>query len=169
MPDEISADRVTAIATAARVPLARLQREFGLAVIFVTHDIGVAVEVADRIGVMYGGRIVELGPCAKIIRAPAHPYTQGLLMSRAGHGTAKGGRLVAIPGSPPDLANLPPGCAFAPRCGQAIEACRKAMPDAVLIEPGHVACCLRAQPAAILSERAENTILAHRLLPQLES
>ena len=140
--------------------LRELQRELGLAVIFVTHDIGVAVEVADRIAVMYGGRIVELGPCAKIIRAPVHPYTQGLLMSRAGHGTAKGGRLVAIPGSPPDLANLPPGCAFAPRCSQAIEACRKTMPAAVVIEPGHVACCLRAQPEEVSSQRAE-TLSCH--------
>jgi peptide/nickel transport system ATP-binding protein len=131
--------------------LRELQRELGLAVVFVTHDIGVAVEVADRIAVMYGGRIIELGPCAKVIRRPAHPYTQGLLVSRAGHGAAKGGRLIAIPGSPPDLANLPPGCAFAPRCSQAIDACRKAVPDAVVMEPGHFACCLRAQPAAAVA------------------
>jgi peptide/nickel transport system ATP-binding protein len=144
--------------------LRELQRELGLAIIFVTHDIGVAVEVADRIAVMYGGRIVELGSCAKIIRGPAHPYTQGLLMSRAGHGAAKGGRLVAIPGSPPDLANLPPGCAFAPRCSRAVEACRKAMPDAVLIEPGHVARCLRTQPAAVFSERAKSTVVPHSTL-----
>jgi peptide/nickel transport system ATP-binding protein len=124
----------------------------------VTHDVGVAVEVADRIAVMYGGRIVELGPCSRVIRAPAHPYTQGLLMSRAGHGARKGGRLVAIPGSPPDLANLPPGCAFAPRCSQAIEACRKAMPDAVVIEPGHLARCLRAQPTAVFPERAQDQL-----------
>jgi len=104
--------------------LRELQRELGLAVIFVTHDIGVAVEVADRIAVMYGGRIVEMGRCGDVIRGPAHPYTQGLLASRAGHSVAKGARLAAIPGSPPDLANLPPGCAFAPRCSQAIEACR---------------------------------------------
>jgi peptide/nickel transport system ATP-binding protein len=135
--------------------LRELQRELGLAVIFVTHDIGVAVEVADRIAVMYGGRIVELGPCAKVIRAPAHPYTRGLLMSRAGHGATKGGRLVAIPGSPPDLANLPPGCAFAPRCSQVIDSCRKAMPTAVAIEAAHIACCLRAQPAAVFSGRAQ--------------
>ena len=96
--------------------LRELQRELGLGVIFVTHDIGVAVEVADRIAVMYGGRIVEMGSCATVIRSPAHPYTQGLLASRAGHSVAKGSRLVAIPGAPPDLANLPPGCAFAPRC-----------------------------------------------------
>jgi peptide/nickel transport system ATP-binding protein len=135
--------------------LRELQRELGLAVIFVTHDIGVAVEVADRIAVMYGGRIVELGPCAKVIRTPAHPYTRGLLMSRAGHVTTKGGRLLAIPGSPPDLANLPPGCAFAPRCSQVIESCRKATPTAVAIEAGHIACCLRAQPAAGFSGRAQ--------------
>jgi peptide/nickel transport system ATP-binding protein len=141
--------------------LRELQRELGLAVIFVTHDIGVAVEVADRIAVMYGGRIVEMGPCAKVIRGPAHPYTQGLLTSRAGHAVAKGARLVAIPGSPPDLANLPPGCAFAPRCSQAIEECRKTVPDAVVIEPGHFACCLRARPAAFSSTRAEKIVLPH--------
>jgi peptide/nickel transport system ATP-binding protein len=135
--------------------LRELQRELGLAVIFVTHDIGVAVEVADRIAVMYGGRIVELGPCAEVIRGPAHPYTQGLLTSRAGHAIAKGARLPAIPGSPPDLANLPPGCAFAPRCNQAIEACRKTVPEAVVVEPGHFACCLRAQPAASSAPRAQ--------------
>src|SRR5262245_8196333 len=135
--------------------LRELQREFGLAVIFVTHDIGVAVEVADRIAVMYGGRIVEMGPCRDVIRAPAHPYTQGLLASRAGHAIAKGARLVAIPGSPPDLANLPPGCAFAPRCNQAIEACRKSIPGPVVVEPGHFACCLRAEPAASSTSRAQ--------------
>jgi len=138
-----------------------LQREFDLGVIFVTHDIGVAVEVSDRIGVMYAGKIVELAPVEQMVDAPQHPYTQGLLTSRAGHAVAKGARLVAIPGSPPDLANLPPGCAFAPRCSQAIEECRKTIPDAVVIEPGHFACCLRAQPAAFSSTRAEKIVLPH--------
>jgi peptide/nickel transport system ATP-binding protein len=137
--------------------LRELQRELGLAVIFVTHDIGVAVEVADRIAVMYGGRIVEMGRCGDVIRGPAHPYTQGLLASRAGHSVAKGARLVAIPGSPPDLANLPPGCAFAPRCSQAIETCRKTVPDAVVIEPGHFSCCLRAQPTAFSPAHHDHT------------
>jgi peptide/nickel transport system ATP-binding protein len=140
--------------------LRELQRELGLAVIFVTHDIGVAVEVADRIAVMYGGRIVELGSCAEVIRGPAHPYTQGLLVSRAGHAVAKGSRLVAIPGSPPDLANLPPGCAFAPRCSQAIDDCRKTVPDAVAVAPGHFACCLRAQPAALSPAPVGGAVLA---------
>ena len=140
--------------------LRELQRELGLAVIFVTHDIGVAVEVADRIAVMYGGRIVEMGSCAGVIRAPAHPYTQGLLASRAGHSVAKGGRLVAIPGSPPDLANLPPGCAFAPRCSRAIDSCRASVPDPVTIEPGHFACCVRAQAPAFSCARADGAALA---------
>jgi peptide/nickel transport system ATP-binding protein len=109
----------------------------------VTHDIGVAVEVADRIAVMYGGRIVELGSRAAVIRTPAHPYTQGLLASRAGHTRAKGDRLLAIPGAPPDLANLPPGCAFAPRCSQAIDNCRRLMPEPVFVQPDHFARCLR--------------------------
>ena len=141
--------------------LRELQRELGLAVIFVTHDIGVAVEVADRIAVMYGGRIVEMGPCADVIRSPAHPYTQGLLASRAGHAVAKGSRLVAIPGSPPDLANLPPGCAFAPRCSQAFDPCRTAVPDPVVTGHDHFSCCLRAPAAALSPVRAAAAALAH--------
>jgi peptide/nickel transport system ATP-binding protein len=120
-----------------------LQRELGLGVIFVTHDIGVAVEVADRIAVMYGGRIVEMGSCASVIRTPAHPYTRGLLSSRAGHAAVKGSRLIAIPGAPPDLANLPPGCAFAPRCSEAIDICRQTVPEAVMTGSGHFARCHR--------------------------
>jgi peptide/nickel transport system ATP-binding protein len=131
-----------------------LQRELGLGVIFVTHDIGVAVEVADRIAVMYGGRIVEMGSCAAVIRHPAHPYTRGLLTSRAGHAAQKGSRLVAIPGAPPDLANLPPGCAFAPRCPEAIEQCRQSVPDAVALDGGHFACCIRTAAAPAEPARA---------------
>ncbi|MFK8252455.1 ABC transporter ATP-binding protein [Ancylobacter terrae] len=121
--------------------LRELQREFGLAVVFVTHDIGVAVEVADRIAVMYAGRIVETGACADIICNPAHPYTQGLLASRAGHDLAKGSRLEAIPGAPPDLANPPPGCAFGPRCNRVADDCKAVTPPIVpRREAGYVAC-----------------------------
>jgi peptide/nickel transport system ATP-binding protein len=120
-----------------------LQREFGIAVIFVTHDIGVAVEVADRVAVMYGGRIVETGPIRDIIRRPRHPYTIGLLKSRAHDAMAKGTRLDAIPGSPPDLANLPPGCAFAPRCKLALPACSETTPEPVAVGEGHEARCFR--------------------------
>ncbi|XUY28638.1 ABC transporter ATP-binding protein [Agrobacterium sp. rho-8.1] len=104
-----------------------LQREYGLAVIFVTHDIGVAAEVADRIAVMYAGRIVEEGKVADIIRYPRHPYTQGLLGARVELANGRD-RLITIPGSPPDLANLPPGCAFAPRCERVSDECRTDVP-----------------------------------------
>ena len=104
-----------------------LQREYGLSVIFVTHDIGVAAEVADRVAVMYAGRIVEEGAVADVIRAPQHPYTRGLLDARV---ELAGGRdrLATIPGAPPDLAALPPGCAFAPRCSRTGEECRATVP-----------------------------------------
>lgn len=123
--------------------LRELQREFGLAIVFVTHDIGVAVEIADRIAVMYAGRIVESGACRDVIRAAAHPYTQGLLASRA-HGTlAPGERLKAIPGAPPDLAAPPPGCAFGPRCDSFGEDCARIIPETVMVAEGHGARCLR--------------------------
>jgi peptide/nickel transport system ATP-binding protein len=122
--------------------LRELQRELGLSVILVTHDIGVAVEVADRVAVMYAGRIVETGSVRDIIRNPRHPYTQGLLASRA-HDAMSGARLDAIPGAPPDLAALPPGCAFAPRCRYAVANCMATAPNAVEIAPGHAARCVR--------------------------
>lgn len=125
-----------------------LQREFGIAVIFVTHDIGVAVEVADRVAVMYGGRIIETGPIREILKAPRHPYTIGLLKSRAHDAMTKGTRLDAIPGSPPDLANLPPGCAFAPRCKLAATACTEAVPEPVAVGAGHAARCFRTDLTA---------------------
>ena len=118
-----------------------LQRELGLAVAFVTHDIGVAVEVADRVAVMYAGRIVEMGPVRDIIRSPRHPYTIGLLRSRAHDSLAKGSRLQAIKGSPPDLANLTSGCAFAPRCDFAGAGCHASQPEAVTLSADHTARC----------------------------
>jgi peptide/nickel transport system ATP-binding protein len=127
--------------------LRELQREFGLSVIFVTHDIGAAVEVADRIAVMYAGRIVEEGPVATLLRAPRHPYTMALLRSRAhgGMATADGlrPRLETIAGVPPDLSLPQTGCAFAPRCRLATERCRQVQPDTVAISDGHSARCLQ--------------------------
>ncbi|MBS4045516.1 MAG: ABC transporter ATP-binding protein [Ferrovibrio sp.] len=123
--------------------LRELQRELGLTVILVTHDIGVAVEVADRVAVMYAGRIVETGPVREIIRNPRHPYTQGLLASRA-HGAMTGARLDAIPGAPPDLSSLPPGCAFRPRCKFAVTDCETIQPDETAVSPGHWMRCLRS-------------------------
>jgi peptide/nickel transport system ATP-binding protein len=130
--------------------LRELQRELGLAVIFVTHDIGAAVEVADRIAVMYAGRIVEEGPVRTLIRAPRHPYTLALLGSRAHGAMARGTRLVTIPGAPPDLAALPPGCAFAERCAWANDACRRDTPGIVELDAGHRARCLRTDVVTAL-------------------
>lgn len=123
--------------------LRELQRALGLSVIFVTHDIGAAVEVADRIAVMYAGRIVEQGTARQLIRTPRHPYTRALLQSRA-HGAlaaGAGGRLATIAGSPPDLSALPAGCAFAERCALATDLCRQTAPEPVLLAPGHLARC----------------------------
>jgi peptide/nickel transport system ATP-binding protein len=131
--------------------LRELQRELGLAVIFVTHDIGVAVEVADRVAVMYGGRIVEEGLCADVIRNPSHPYTHGLLASRTDQSAVKGSRLVTIPGAPPDLANLPPGCSFGPRCSRMIEACKAVVPPLIPTGASHYAACIRVEPAAAMA------------------
>jgi len=135
--------------------LRELQREMGLSVIFVTHDIGAALEVADRIAVMYAGRIVEVGSARALIREPRHPYTLALLKSRAHGALAKGARLETIGGAPPDLSALPPGCAFAERCSYAADACRKTNPEVVMIAPDHGARCLRTDATA-----AEHVVVA---------
>jgi peptide/nickel transport system ATP-binding protein len=118
-----------------------LQREYGLSVIFVTHDIGVAAEVADRIAVMYAGRIVEEGLAGDIIRNPRHPYTKGLLGARVELATGRD-RLITIPGAPPDLAAMPPGCAFAPRCAHVTDLCRMQVPPLVRLSGGAGVACL---------------------------
>lgn len=123
--------------------LRELQRELGLSVIFVTHDLGAAVEVADRIAVMYAGKIVEEGPAATIMRSPRHPYTQALLKSLPHGPMVKGNRLETIAGSPPDLANLPAGCSFANRCTQASDECRSTIPTIAAISDSHRAACLK--------------------------
>jgi peptide/nickel transport system ATP-binding protein len=125
--------------------LRRLQRELGMAVLFVTHDVGVAVEISDRIAVMYAGRFVETGPVRSVIRDPKHPYTSGLLASTV-HGAMRGRRLEAIQGSPANLAALPPGCAFEPRCHFAEPACSAAPPAEAWIEPTRMVRCIRAKP-----------------------
>jgi len=119
--------------------LRELQRETGMSVIFVTHDIGAAVEVADRIAVMYAGRIIEQGPVAQIVRQPRHPYTAGLLASSVGMEN-RGKFLAAVPGSPPDLASLPPGCSFAPRCASANDQCRRERPPVLSLGDQSLAC-----------------------------
>ncbi len=124
--------------------LRELQRELGMAVIFVTHDVGAAVEVSDRLAVMYAGRFVETGAARDVLRKRAHPYTEGLLAANL-HGVEPGSRLLTIPGAPPDLGALPAGCSFAPRCAYAMPACAEAMPAPVACGRDHVARCLRAE------------------------
>jgi peptide/nickel transport system ATP-binding protein len=138
--------------------LRELRRELGLSVIFVTHDIGVAVEVADRVAVMYAGRIVEIGPVREVIRSPRHPYTIGLLSTRAHGGRLAGKRLPAIGGSPPDLSSLPAGCAFQPRCALAVEACGAAVPDAVRLGPEHLARCIRTDATSGVRPSGSDTM-----------
>jgi oligopeptide/dipeptide ABC transporter ATP-binding protein len=129
-----------------------LQRTLGMSIVIVTHDLTVAASIADRVAVMYAGRIVEEGPLREVVRHPAHPYTRGLLAANVRPGQRD--RPEAITGSPPNLAHLPPGCAFAPRCPDAIEACLEAPPELVFVGGGHAARCLLAT-----SDRAQQ---AHR-------
>jgi peptide/nickel transport system ATP-binding protein len=128
--------------------LRRLQRELGMGMIFVTHDLGVAAEIADNIAVMYAGRIVESGPVAQVLRAPAHPYTAGLLASTV-HGQPRERDIDAIPGSPPDMRRLLPGCSFAPRCPRRMPACRQAVPEPRYPVPGRMAACFAVPSSEI--------------------
>lgn len=121
--------------------LRELQQELGLSIIFVTHDMGAATEVADRFAVMYAGRIVEEGTAREIIHHPRHPYTLALMQTRDHGKLHKGDRLISIAGSPPDLSDLPKGCAFASRCRYASEICLNQLPQAMEISPKHIARC----------------------------
>jgi peptide/nickel transport system ATP-binding protein len=135
------------------VLLRELQREFGMAAIFVTHDIGVAVEVADRLAVMYAGEFVETGSVRELIRDPRHPYTRGLLAANL-HGARKGERLDAIPGAPPALDVAPTACSFAPRCRFAEASCHSERPAAVDLDAGRTVRCILTQSAAAASSAA---------------
>jgi peptide/nickel transport system ATP-binding protein len=125
--------------------LRQIQKEMGMAVVFVTHDVGVAAEISDQVAVMYAGRLVETGTVHEVLSARAHPYTEGLLSSTV-HGGMKGQPLDMIRGHPPNLAALPPGCSFAPRCSQAVETCHRSDAPDVVLGPGRLVRCIRAQP-----------------------
>jgi oligopeptide/dipeptide ABC transporter ATP-binding protein len=128
--------------------LRELQREHGLALIFITHNLGIVAKMCDRLAVMYAGRVVESGPVSRIFNTPAHPYTEALLNSIP-RMTDSDQRLVAIDGQPPDLSSMPPGCSFAPRCTRAIERCRiEAPPETITGERETVRCWLAAPGAA---------------------
>jgi peptide/nickel transport system ATP-binding protein len=126
--------------------LRELQREFGMSVIFVTHDIGVAIEICDRVAVMYAGQIVEQGTLREVVRSPVHPYARGLLASTV-HGARRGERLETIPGTPPSLDKAPHNCSFAPRCALAQPRCVEALPPHVATGPDRFARCVLADHA----------------------
>jgi oligopeptide/dipeptide ABC transporter ATP-binding protein len=128
-----------------------LKRDFGVSLLLITHDLGVIAETADRVAIMYAGRIVEQGPVRAIFRSPAHPYTRGLLASIPGG--ASGTRLKAIDGTVPNLAALPPGCTFAPRCHARMPQCSSAFPVESAVGPGHAVRCY-LYPAALDHPRA---------------
>ncbi|HSG00572.1 MAG TPA: ABC transporter ATP-binding protein [Vicinamibacterales bacterium] len=122
-----------------------MRRSFGLSLLLITHDLGVVAEMADRVAVMYAGRIVEEAPVTELFARPAHPYTQGLIASipvgRAGV------RLQAIPGNVPEPGSMPAGCAFAPRCAKRIAPCSDRVPDLLTVGGEHRARCLLHDPA----------------------
>jgi len=151
-PDVLLADEpTTALDVTVQIQilllLRQLQQELGMAMVFVTHDVGVAAEISDRVAVMYAGRFVEAGTVRQVIRDPRHPYTAGLLSSTV-HGGRRGGSLEAIPGTPPDLAALQPGCGFAPRCRWAEASCRAADPPVFAFECGGLLRCVRGAVSA---------------------
>jgi peptide/nickel transport system ATP-binding protein len=126
--------------------LREMKREFDLSLMLITHDLGVIAETADRVAVMYAGRIVETGAVREIFRNPKHPYTRGLLASIPGG--AAGSRLKAIEGVVPNLASLPPGCSFAPRCRDRMPVCDTAFPAETTVGMGHLVKCYLHQPDA---------------------
>jgi oligopeptide/dipeptide ABC transporter ATP-binding protein len=121
--------------------LADLRAKFGLTMLFISHDLAVVSQVADRVAVMYAGNLVEMGSKQDIFRAPAHPYTRGLLAAVPTLRTDRARPLQTIEGSVPPLRALPPGCPFEPRCDYRIAECSRALPPLVEIEPGHWARC----------------------------
>ncbi|MEU9361366.1 ABC transporter ATP-binding protein [Streptomyces sp. NPDC048301] len=144
-PDLIIADEPTTaldVTVQAQVMdlLAELQRELNMGLILITHDLGVVADVADKIAVMYAGRIVETSPVHQIYKAPAHPYTKGLLRSIP-RLDQKGQELYAIKGLPPNLLHIPPGCAFNPRCPMAQDVCRTDVPPLYEVDEERRSAC----------------------------
>ena len=118
-----------------------LRKKFGLAMLFISHDLAVVSHVADRVAVMYTGSLVELGTKADIFNAAAHPYTQGLLRAIPTLATDRAQPLATIEGTVPPIAALPPGCPFEPRCSHRVAACQAQLPPLIEISPGHHARC----------------------------
>ena len=125
-----------------------LQRESNSAIVMITHDLGVVAGLCERVMVMYGGRAVETGTADEIFTSTRHPYTEGLLLSMPRPDRERAGALHAIPGQPPNLQHLPPGCAYAERCAYAEERCLAAPPPLYEVGPGRLSACYRAEAGA---------------------
>ncbi|MFN6550324.1 dipeptide ABC transporter ATP-binding protein [Mycolicibacterium septicum] len=123
--------------------LQRLRDEIGCSIVLITHDLGVAAQISDRIAVLYAGRIAEIGPADEVLARPAHPYTKGLLGSRLTLDTARDRKLAALPGAVPSPASPLPGCAFEPRCTAATGECATSLPEPVVVAPQRVSSCIR--------------------------
>jgi oligopeptide/dipeptide ABC transporter ATP-binding protein len=119
----------------------KLQQELDMAVIWITHNLGIVARIATRVNVMYAGYIVETGPVIDVFESPSHPYTRALLgaVPRANMGPDE--ELCRIEGAPPDMLRLPAGCAFRPRCRFASDKCKPDRPELVEVAPGHTAAC----------------------------
>jgi peptide/nickel transport system ATP-binding protein len=152
-PDLLIADEPT---TALDVTIQRevlelireLVAEDGMGLLLISHDLGVMAQTVQRMLVMYAGTVVESGPTTAVFEHLAHPYTRGLFAARPGLGLKRGTRLATIPGRVPELADMPAGCPFAPRCALVIDACRAAAPPNVEVAPAHFARCLKAEVIA---------------------
>jgi oligopeptide/dipeptide ABC transporter ATP-binding protein len=131
--------------------LAELRTKFGLAMLFISHDLAVVSEVADRVAVMYAGTIVELGKKRQIFEAPAHPYTRGLLQAAPDLKTERGRPLGTIEGTVPPLHAMPRGCTFEPRCAFRVPECARVFPELIEIATGHWARCPVLNPRASCS------------------
>ncbi len=127
----------------------QMQRELGMAVIFITHDLGVVSGLCDRVQVMYAGRVVETADTRTLFHSPRHPYTRGLQRSIPGL-QPKGTELYTITGLPPDVSKPCPGCAFAPRCEFVVDRCRTTVPALAPVSPTHAQACLRVQAGDLL-------------------
>jgi oligopeptide/dipeptide ABC transporter ATP-binding protein len=136
-----------------------LQRAHGLALIFITHNLGIVAKMCDRLAVMYAGRVVEQGPIAQIFDAAVHPYTRALLSSIP-RMSDTGRRLIAIDGQPPDLAALPAGCAFAARCPSAFDRCRAEAPPELRLGDGRTARCWLAADAGTIVARTPAAVVS---------
>jgi oligopeptide/dipeptide ABC transporter ATP-binding protein len=118
-----------------------LQKEFGMSIMIITHDLGVVAELADHVAVMYASKVVEYAPVKELFAHPLHPYTLGLFRSRPSLATKKGERLNVIAGSVPNPLRFPAGCKFHPRCPSAVERCKTVEPDLRELRPGHWVAC----------------------------